>query len=264
MYNNSIGTSKTLVSPDSTSSKVLLNNNTNLGPRPRCRSVDLQGSASSNYGLRPELPPLPTNPNNSNPNKFSSIAKSAGKKLAKKLQYIRRFSKTSLDNFEVLSSSFGTNSGSSVSLGNRSTTPGPGNYNASQLSVAASDRREPVMKRSISRPSIPPPEPPKVNNSQPTIPPISIYNGAESNFDDDDDDDFDDSDFYDSDSELIRNFVAAVQPIYSMDEEPLYQYYTYGISLQVSVCAHGRKTDSYFTQKFAEFLNYWDFGYLIA
>jgi hypothetical protein len=85
------------------------------------------------------------------------------------------------------------------------------------------------MRRSVSRPNIPPPEPPKPS-------PEPLYNdngGPDSTFDDDDD--FDDSDFYDSDSELIKNFVAAVQPIYSMEEEPLYQYYTYGISLQVKL-----------------------------
>jgi len=218
-------------------------------------TVDLQGSSSSNYGLRPELPPLP-----SNPSKFSSIAKSAGKRIAKKFQYIRR---ASLDHIEVLSSSLASHRGSSTSLSQSSRSGTPVSRTGfAPLSLPS----EPVtVARPIARPTIPPPAPPPQvtstrspvpPSSQPSLPPVpprsqpslppvppvpsnpnSIYKPEESTsrFDvnDDDDDDFDDSDFYDSDSELIRNFVAAVQPIYSMEEEPLYQYYTYGISLQV-------------------------------
>jgi len=115
------------------------------------------------------------------------------------------------------------------------------------------------LKRSISRPNIPPPLPPplplpnppamqpsttnglstSVQNQNQVSHLTSMNNGIAAQDEQDDDDDFDDSDFYDSDSELIRNFVAAVQPIYAMEEEPLYQYYTYGISLQVSFVVFG-------------------------
>jgi len=82
----------------------------------------------------------------------------------------------------------------------------------------------------IVRPKVPPPAPPVVATKEEE----EIKNGeGDEKLPQEEEDEFDDSDFCDSDSELIRNFVSQVQPIYSMEEEPLYQYYSYGISLKV-------------------------------
>lgn len=167
------------------------------------------------FDLRPDLPPLPSP--NPTPSKFSSIAKSAGRKLVKKLEIIRRLSRTT--SFEAISTE-------PLSLPSTS-TPSQNNslYNLSQSSSATNLRP----RRVIPRPRIPPPAPPTTIKAPPP-PPIPTPMKVATN----EEEDFEDSDFCDSDSELIRNFVSAVQPVYSMEEEPLYQYYTYGISLQVN------------------------------
>lgn len=210
--------------------------------------------------MNEKLPPTP-------PSKFSSIAKTAGRKIAKKFLGIRKTSKCGLDEplsvFHQLtnpgdSSDSGTCQSPSTELSSNGSTPQPVSSiyspsNAGKLTNSYSNSQSAnhyggstgsgmsgnQIRRPISRPSIPPPEPPKNDSGNMTIPPpvlpdkvnnYSIYADNHKN-----DDDYDDSDFYDSDSELIRNFVSQVQPIYSMEEEPLYQYYTYGISLKVLI-----------------------------
>jgi hypothetical protein len=222
---------------------------TSLNPNASCR-IPLGGGVDSSSNFpNDKLPPIP-------PSKFSSIAKTAGKKLAKKFLGIRKTSKSSLENYDVPSSSASSTNGSlsgcpnassrlsnNPSLkngggGSRTSTPVGG----SSKGVAPQAPSQNQIKKSISRPSIPPPEPPKSlyggssNGSAKNCNVSDKSSPVQQDRDDprDEDDDFDDSDFYDSDSELIRNFVSQVQPIYSMEEEPLYQYYAYGISSKVN------------------------------
>ena len=202
------------------------------------------------------------------------MAKTAGRKIAKKLLSMRRPSQSS---FDMDSSSIRNKyQGQQVApMQRRASSPCPSVASSAVLSSsrvsesgsttgsrsAVLPRRSlPTGRTTISRPPVPPPAPPTnlPPASPPPVPPtifVNNINGLErlnslkdgeskygqtnplqqrisSDFDD-----YEDSDFYDSDSELIRNFVSAVQPIYSMEEEPLYQYYTYGISLKVFICA---------------------------
>jgi len=212
------------------------------------------GESSGNFP-NDKLPPLP-------PSKFTSIAKSAGKKLAKKFLGIRKTSKSSLENYDAPSSSAsstnGSLSGCPTTSSSRLSNPScmtNGNGVATPVGNNNKGMAPPIPqsqpKKLLSRPSIPPPEPPKslyggssngsaksfsINQELPSMPPPQQQERHDHHNQDDDDDDFDDSDFYDSDSELIRNFVSQVQPIYSMEEEPLYQYYAYGISSKVKSC----------------------------
>lgn len=218
-------------------------------------SAGLDGMAI--YEMNDKLPPTP-------PNKFSSIAKTAGKRIAKKFLGIRKNSKGVLE--EALSSfnspnaaaadSSPQNISSQLSVNAQTSKKSHSsvtNYADYSKATTASDGKDQTshyggggslgsggsgvpIRRPISRPSIPPPEPPKHEGDSgsanaamlPDKANYSVYSDKKN------DDDYDDSDFYDSDSELIRNFVSQVQPIYSMEEEPLYQYYTYGISLKVN------------------------------
>lgn len=202
------------------------------------------------YGINDKLPPTP-------PSKFSSIAKTAGRKIAKKFLGIRKNSKGVLEEPLALfnsphnvgdSSDSGTSHSPTVyAQGLKGPNPSVTNYDSTNQNSGKVNGGSQTnhyggsvcsgtqIRRPISRPSIPPPEPPKYECSTgsgvPAVPDKdSNYNIYDSKRNDDD---YDDSDFYDSDSELIRNFVSQVQPIYSMEEEPLYQYYTYGISLKV-------------------------------
>jgi neuronal guanine nucleotide exchange factor len=205
--------------------------------------ADTTKNLDSSFKANDKLPPVP-------PSKLSIMAKTAGRKIAKKFIGIRKLSRGSLDCGEPLSLPNLSNanaSGSSPVYGTSSSSSS--SLNGSRGSVAVNKTHvKPVpapvqpqsgLRRPISRPSIPPPEPPKnsdgrggnsegSNNSN-----YDIYNKSNSSRGhENEDEDFDDSDFYDSDSELIRNFVSQVQPIYSMEEEPLYQYYAYGISIK--------------------------------
>ncbi|ODN05946.1 Rho guanine nucleotide exchange factor 26 [Orchesella cincta] len=178
------------------------------------------------YGISDKLPPTP-------PSKFSSIAKTAGRKIAKKFLGMRKTSKSSLDDPQPSSfdSSNVSNSPLHLSQLQESKETSVTNSNNEKIGGNCSGTQ---IRRPISRPSIPPPEPPKNEYGSPptSIGTTNNYSIYDKNERGSNEDDFDDSDFYDSDSELIRNFVSQVQPIYSMEEEPLYQYYTYGISLK--------------------------------
>ncbi|XP_021949454.1 rho guanine nucleotide exchange factor 26 isoform X2 [Folsomia candida] len=218
---------------------------------PTATQILLRADKEDVFQPNDKLPPIP-------PSKLSTMAKSAGKKLAKKFMGIRKTSKCSMEHFEQSSSSCSSNAGSALG-GQLTPTYGPINsevtakpvqvYGSSaprMVQTPSSNDKSPSgggqpnpLRRPISRPSIPPPEPPKSiyggssNGSSNGTQNYSIYDKSDGvNRRTEDDDDFDDSDFYDSDSELIRNFVSQVQPIYSMEEEPLYQYYAYGISIK--------------------------------
>ncbi|CAG7824120.1 unnamed protein product [Allacma fusca] len=156
------------------------------------------------------LPPIPDQarrPSKEISGRISTIARSAGRKLTKKMLSIRRLSRTSRDSVNSTPTTVDS-SGSVTPSGIYS----GGSGNDSTYSDTYSFRNTHL-----------PPSPSSYSS------PNTIPNGS-SNLMKPEYDEFEDSDFYDSDHELIRNFVSAVQPIYSMEEEPLYQFYTYGIS----------------------------------
>lgn len=198
------------------------------------------------YGINDKLPPTP-------PSKFSSIAKTAGRKIARKFLGIRKTSKCGLDegpppfgtsvmdSLDALANNHDDVSQNEYQGSRRASNPAVTNHNGKHAHANSANTNNgsvggAQIRKPISRPNIPPPEPPK--NEGGNMGPALSENNVSSNYniyDKKNEDDYDDSDFYDSDSELIRNFVSQVQPIYSMEEEPLYQYYTYGISLKVNI-----------------------------